>query len=318
MARDVFQMTISNTDVDDKLVALEGIGVTVVQRGTSTPVNIYQRPTGATQGPTPESAATGGPNPFTTGPSGGIEFWCDGPAELDVKRVADRTFGWNALPAAAASIPGSIVAADGTLALSALGADIKRQLAQLGQVIDWWRPASTVVIPSGWEICDGRVITGANHDFVGTGVTGQSITLPDLRNAFVIGALPSNAPEGAVVKAHGAAAGGTDVVGDAPGIAGAGGSNRHLLASAESGQKAVSTGYENQGHSHTVDTQNVGAIEAAAAGGGTAIFSSWATYTTSFPNQNHYHGITGSSAASYHNNMPKFVGLLKLMKVRLS
>src|SRR3954452_12379588 len=119
MARDVFQMTISKADLtgvptDRDLVALEGIQVSVFDRGTTNLVqpNIFQRPTGLTPGPTPECGATGGPNQFNTGPTGGIELWVECPKEVDVfihdtvgpARIVDRTFGWNAMPVAAASV----------------------------------------------------------------------------------------------------------------------------------------------------------------------------------------------------------------------
>jgi len=327
-------MTITNPDVSAKLAALANVQVNVYARGTTNPVNIYQRPTGATQGPTPESGATGGPNPFTTGPSGGIEFWCDGPAELDVKvhdltgpaRISDRTFGWNALPAAAASIPGSILAADGTLALSALAADIRRQLAQLGQVIDWWRPASTVAIPSGWEICDGRVITGANHDFTGAGVTGQAITLPDLRNAFVIGANSAKADGAAQVTSGNNLP--TDNAVDGPGIRGTGGSNRQQLQYHESGMPShghSGSTATDAGHTHNQMgyASNAGTYHA---GGGIPMVSYGAgDQALGAHAATGYASVSVSIAASSnlnatnpHNNVPKFVGLLKLMKVRLS
>ena len=160
MARDVFQMTLSSRyplidmpaptpDVEDVLQALEGIQVSVFKRGTTNPVDaIFQRPTGATQGPTPESGATGGPNPFTTGPSGNVEFWVDGPAEVDVfvhdtvgpARISDRTFGWNATAVGPQSQPTSMLAKDGGITLGSLAAEVKRQMAQIGEVIDWWRP----------------------------------------------------------------------------------------------------------------------------------------------------------------------------------
>lgn len=57
----------------------------------------------------------------------------------------------------------------------------------LGTVICWWRPSSSIEIPDGWAPCDGRTIAKANHSF---GVVGQ-ITLPDLRNKFVVGADPT-------------------------------------------------------------------------------------------------------------------------------
>lgn len=54
----------------------------------------------------------------------------------------------------------------------------------LGTIIMWWRPNSSVPIPDGWTPCDGRTVLKADHSFTVTG----SITTPDLRNKFVVGA----------------------------------------------------------------------------------------------------------------------------------
>jgi hypothetical protein len=334
VARDVFQMTVSSPDANDILVALESVGVTVVERGTTNAVTVYQAPTGASVGPTPASGAVPGTaNTFTTGASGGIEFWCDGPKEIDVKlvdsitpkRVADRTFGWNCIPAALASLPGSILDPSGSLALTALGADVRRQLAQLGQVIDWWRPGSSVEIPAGWEICDGRTIAGANHDFTGVGVTGQPITLPDLRNAFVIGANSAKADGAAQVIANNAP---TDTAADGPGIRGTGGSNRHALLYYESGMPShghPGSSASDGGHRHN-QIGYASALHTYVAGGtppmtmygagdiaaGDHAAIGYASVSVSIA------GSSNVNAQYGHNNVPKFVGLLKLIKVRLS
>ena len=138
MARDVFRMTLSNMnlidaasgpDIPDVLATLEDIQVSAYTRGTTNAVTIFQRPTGATQGPTPESGASGGPNPFITGQSGNVEFWVDSPAEVDVvihdthapSRIVDRAFGWNAVAVGAGSLPTSVLKTDGSLALGAWG-----------------------------------------------------------------------------------------------------------------------------------------------------------------------------------------------------
>jgi len=55
----------------------------------------------------------------------------------------------------------------------------------LGTVVQWWRPNSNVTLPDGWEPCDGRTIV--DHSYIDIGIS-NSITLPDLRNKFVIGA----------------------------------------------------------------------------------------------------------------------------------
>jgi hypothetical protein len=54
----------------------------------------------------------------------------------------------------------------------------------LGTVITWWRPTQSVAVPDGWVPCDGRSLTASEHSFAVSG----SITIPDLRNKFVLGA----------------------------------------------------------------------------------------------------------------------------------
>ena len=216
-------MTICQADATGTLKALSGIQVAVYQRDTTTPVTIFRARSGATQGPATEAAATGGPNPFITGASGQIEFWAEGPAEIDVSisdtqaptRIAPRSVGWNALSAAAGSLPTSVLALDASLGLGSMGADVARQMAQIGQVIDWWRPQPSVPVPSGWAICDGSQVPAGQHDFPGLATT--IINLPDLRNTFILGADATKA------QAAGATQG--DTAANAPGIGGNGGSN---------------------------------------------------------------------------------------------
>lgn len=228
MARDVFQMTLSQPDpVTGVMKALSGIRISAFKRGTTDLATIYQRPIGATQGPTPEAGATGGPNPFATGVSGSAEFWADGPVEYDVEvvdtqapaRIPPRSgagaIGWNAFAAAPASVPTSILALDSGLTLGSLAADVFRQMAQIGQVIEWWRPAASVPVPLGWVICDGQQIPAGQHEFVG--MTAQAINVPDLRNVFILGADPTKP------QSQGANQGNAPT--DGPGIAGTGGSN---------------------------------------------------------------------------------------------
>lgn len=371
MARDVFQMTLSSRyplidmpaptpDVEDVLQALEAIQVSVFKRGTTNLVDaIYQRPTGATQGPTPESGATGGPNPFMTGPSGNVEFWVDGPAEVDVfihdtivpARISDRTFGWNATAVGPASLPTSMLAQDGGLALASLSAEIKRQLCQIGQVIDWWRPAATVPLPDGFVICEGQSIPAGSHDFPVAG----AINVPDLRNRFILGADQTKA------QATGANQG--NASGDAPGVAGTGGSNAakdlshahgvptpshthttytpnhgHSVGSLYFGDHAhyisLGTGTEYQGalgrqtgggtccqsgHTHPVSGWSGGANSSAiggAAGGADSLPGQ-----TSGPPSVSLATVTNSltwTADPGTDMRPRFYGLLKLMKVKYS
>lgn len=378
MARDVFRMTLTTpvTEPDLALPVLEplsGIQVSVYKRGStlaSDLVQVFQRPTGTAEGPTPETGATGGPNPFTTGTTGHVEFWCNGPAELDVvihdtqapSRIPDRTFGWNVMPAAAGSLPTSALAQDGGLTLAALAADVKRQMCPVGQVIDWWRPADTVPLPPGFVICDGSSIAEGQHDFPVAG----AINVPDLRNMFILGADATKA------RAQGANLGNAPT--DAPGLAGTGGSMTHQLTATESGVPvhahadtfavanagAINTGTESADHSHAISvaaaapnaghpyapTSNYGwsgemlnylsgsgwKMAQVPDAGGISYANLTHSHSASAGGRSaahyhqlpaHGHGLNGTvtnnaaaNAAAAHNNTPRFIGLLKLMKVR--
>lgn len=337
--------------------ALANVRITVYERDTTNAVKIYRNHDGTTQGPTVESGASGGPNPFLTGASGNVEFWCDGPDELDIKiedtiapaRVATRIVGWNCMPAASGSLPTAMLAGDAGLDLDALSAEIQRQLTQVGQVIDWWRPADSVPLPSGFEPCDGRQIPAGQHDFVG--LSASAINLPNLLNAFILGADPS--------KAFATAASSGDTAGNAPGVGGSGGSNAvkdlthkhnvpipnhtHAVSVPDHAHGAGSlfagshthavnlnssppidgTGTRatgnftgvSDGHRHNVSGQTAGS-GSVAVGGATAGSGALAA-TCGNPSV----ALAVDSANGGVNNLdvrPRYVGLIKLMKVRRS
>lgn len=217
MARDLYQNTITAAGPDGTLRALANVQVFVYLPGTQTLATIY---TGRT-GPAQQN------NPFVTDATGAVEFYAEvGEYDIRIKdldpipRIAERTFSWNAFNGSNQGIPSSIIARDGGLDLSAIAADIKRQLCQIGEVIMWWRPNSTVPIPAGFEICDGRVIAPENHDFP----VNEPITLPDLRNRFILGADPFKTDGTASSNGDGTANSGRQHP-NAPGIRGTGGSN---------------------------------------------------------------------------------------------
>ena len=394
--RDVFFMTLSKAllldmpsgpDYDDMLQTMEDIEVHVLERGSpippATPVYVPIFQSGnlgeMAQGPTSASGAkipdAGGNNPFRTGPSGNIEFWVEGPREVDVyihdiilpSRVADRTFGWNATAVGAESLPTSMLVKDQGLTMGSMSPVVVQQMVPIGAVIDWWRPAATVPIPAGFEICDGHQVT--THEFG----TGAPINVPDLRNTFILGALPDTADVGragaptaiAPVKPQAGGSGQGNAAGDAPGIAGTGGSNLPKNFGHGHGVPGVD-------HAHFTSTpdhyHHVGGLY----GGGHAHAAAMGTATRGSPNgysansaqesvafTNHIHGVwTGDSGAvgiggqtggSQHalgawsgganvglgtatNSLtwtadpgggglvvdvrPKFIGLLKIMKVR--
>lgn len=247
--RDIYQTTIVQPQGDGTLRALAEVEISVYLPGTETLATIYQRRTGAAEGPAPEAAASGGPNPFTTGSTGAVEFWLPaGLYEIRIRdtqapaRIAARggsgnppAIEFNSAPMSAGSVPTSVLAADGALAVASLGPSVIRQQHQIGEVIDWWRPANTVPIPAGFEIADGRTVT--DHDF---GVAG-SVTLPDLRNLFILGADTPDTPVNYRSTATGrnttlpgayagdAIGGGQGDAGAIPGIRGGGGSHQRDL-----------------------------------------------------------------------------------------
>lgn len=116
MSRDFYESTTgSPAAADNKFLALGNIETWVYPRGIATTANfrtlgaqvasIFQRSTGVAAGPSPESGATGGPNPFTTSLLGSIQFWAErGKYDIFVHdltvpaRIADRLIPWEASP----------------------------------------------------------------------------------------------------------------------------------------------------------------------------------------------------------------------------
>jgi hypothetical protein len=160
--------------------------------------------------------STGGaqPNPFEA-EDGFVQFWAN-PGAYDIK-IEDAI---NVPPLLAPRVIGfdAVSGSEGGIELFQQGDSVLRQAVPLGGVIDWWRPPTPVgetdvPVPAGFEICDGRPITEINHDFPISG----PISLPDLRNTFILGADSTKA------DTTGGATG--DTFAGAPGIRGAGGSN---------------------------------------------------------------------------------------------
>lgn len=248
MARDLYQNTMAVADATGTLKALAGIQVFVYTQGTQVTVPIYSARTGASQKS----------NPIVTDATGLVEFYAD-MGEYDIRskdtnvtpRIADRTVQWNSTSGADGGIPTGKLAGDAGLALTSLAADILRQVTPIGQVIEWWRPDDTFPVPAGFEICDGRTITAANHDFG----TGSSITLPDLRNTFILGA--DAAKSGAASGTNG------NTSAEAPGIRGAGGSNAvlnlahtHTIPDHTHSGTTGSNGFLDHFHTGTTNVEN--------------------------------------------------------------
>lgn len=342
--RDIYKRTMTLNDVGTGMLrALDGIQVAVYHKDSDVLATIYRRRDGVAQGPAPEVEAVGGPNPFTTGPSGGIEFWCD-PDEYDIEtsdaqvppRITARRVGWNAVSASPLSLPSGWIAGDGELPLAALEAKVLEQMVPIGGVIEWWRPNSTVAPPSGFEIALGQSVPADEHEF--PGVAG-GINLPNLLNVFTIGADAD--------KNNGVTSGLIDDASGAPGIGGVGGSNTGKNLGHSHGVPGVA--HEHLGYSP--DHLHGGVSYSGATGGANRI-TPWGTNISSGGQEqlawgNHAHGFsggssltgsrdrnwqfwtagmnvgtsTGTNSTSWSANpgsdfRPRHIGLLKIMKVR--
>lgn len=338
MARGLFQKTFTYADTEEAtglpiIRPLDDVSVEVRLPGTITKVQTY--------GSANPNDLTPLPNPIVTGDDGLVEFFTEW-ADVDIfyhdnavqPRVGDRTFGPVAIVSGAdRGAPSRAIAADGQLQYNSLDSTSKRQDAPLGTVLDWWRPnasynagAGAGMPPPGFEVCDGGTILQANHDFGPIG----NIVLPDLRNAFVLGA--------DIGKGDGTVALGDDTVAGGPGIRGAGGSQRHLLLAGQSGLPvhphsdniAVVDGVAPD-HVHGPPFAPGSYVVATQAGFAQVNLGSGASLAVRFADANsglsgvlpHGHGKSGGvinnaaqDASAYHNNTPRYVGLLKIMKVR--
>lgn len=346
--RDSYNNTIANAEtisIDtgsgvisrDLMVPLSNVEISVfvvAADGTSNvPATIYQarNPSSNVQGPTPQSGATiTGPGVFVTGDSGAVEFYAE-PGEYRIhvndltvpNRIADADYFWNSQNMQDKAIPSAKIKDDAALDLNALSQAILRQAVPIGAVLDWFRPASSVALPSGFAVCDGSTITAANHDFG----TGGSITLPDLRNKFIVGANDGAAD----------ASGGSPST--APGIRGQGGANEVTLSAVQSGVGAHGHG-DNISVSHNLSIGSGNAnINASINGGGniglsyvaTGVSSRTGNFNDLVVDGGHGHplfggvsksgGVSnnpGQAASQPHTNMPAYYGLLKIMKVKRS
>jgi hypothetical protein len=105
MVREFYENIAYVRDIDGIMMPLPGIRASVFLRDTTTFATIYQRLDGTAQGPSPEAAAVGGPNPFITGFNGSIQFWAEN-GKYDIKledtqapvRFSTKTLQWDAIP----------------------------------------------------------------------------------------------------------------------------------------------------------------------------------------------------------------------------
>lgn len=164
-------------------------------------------------------------------PSGGegynrFRVW---PAGSDSYSHTDLTSNWDTLDAIIGIPSGSnwppTTGVDGGIYKEV--ALLKDERAPIGTIVAWFRPLDSIPIPTNWHACDGSTLTTGNHNF--PGVAG-SVTLPDLRNRFILGAdatLTSGTAAALVTDA------GIDSASGAPGQSTLGGSNKIVQTTAQ-------------------------------------------------------------------------------------
>jgi hypothetical protein len=320
MARDFYETTIALPDASGVVTALAGVKVSVVPRGAvdvaGSLVNIYGT----------DVTVAKLTHPIVTTANGAVRFWADGPAEYDIvfednivpARVTDR-YGWNCVPAKASDVPGSpTLVPPGGITQAMLAPAVVNNEVPIGGVIEWWRPNIAVPVPTGFVICDGTVtLAVGQHDFPNW---NSPVTVPDLRNLFILGA------DGA--KADGTGAAGDDTAGGGPGIRGSANGNKHTLGLTEmpshnhGGATGPMSGNNPHGHTTSAGYANV----AAGADWGVSLIGNYNPSAqvqgqSSDTDINHLHSIPSQGGGAggvtvAHNNMPRWVGLLRIMKVK--
>lgn len=271
MARANYRDVIAVPDSDGKLNVLDGVEVTLYQTGTTTKVTVYG--SGSTDDVTPLS------QPMRTDVTGIVNFFVATAGDYEVyfhdthspPRITDQRVAWAAL--SATGIKTSQIDPSGGFDFGYMSAQAQRQFVPLGTVIDWWRPSSSYdagggvgSAPPGYAICTGQTLASGAHDF-----GAFSITLPDLRNKFIIGADILKTDTTASTNGDGTAIP-TAQHPNAPGIRGVGGSNatkvkvvgthRHAVADHSHSVGAHAHSITDVGHSHNVVTVDDGYSQA--------------------------------------------------------
>jgi hypothetical protein len=74
--------------------------------------------------------------------------------------------------------------ADGAVGLDQINQTVFETMSPLGQVISWFRPTVATAVPPGWVLAIGQTLNSTQHSWP----VGGNITVPDLRNRFILGA----------------------------------------------------------------------------------------------------------------------------------
>lgn len=172
----------------------------------------------------------------------------------------------------------------------------------IGTVFAFFKPTDAYPIPDGTAVCDGSTIAPSDHDFVGI---ATSVVLPNLRNAFILGA---DSTKSIGTSAAAVGAGNIDSASGAPGPQATGGSNQHTLTEAQMPPHNHGGG----NHFHTFARQVI------------QLVTGGLNYLVNRRDDTTHHETTDPSGAIIntqggglpHENRPRYVGLIYLMKVK--
>jgi len=182
----------------------------------------------------------------------------------------------------------------------------------LKQVIWVWMDGPNEPIQEGWALCNGQTLSSANQDIN----PGSSYTLPNLLNCYPIGADPTKSA-GAAPAAVGS--GNIDAAAGAPGPAYIGGSNQNTLSNNElpSHSHNVASSSINHHHSwyYTFDSEASGVgvpVPTPRPPGQSGALSQDTSTVTANVSLN----LTNTGGGNPHDNRPRSVGLVPLMRVK--
>lgn len=184
---------------------------------------------------------------------------------------------------------------------------LQNERTPLGSLWYWWRPSTSMPLSTftnyGWVVADGSTLTSGQHSF--PGIVG-SVTLPNLLDAFPLGADPNKAVGTAAVSVTD---GNVNASAGAPGIGGTGGFNAQSLVIAQ--MPAHDHGGGN--HAHTFNRQII-QFQTPSAPAYLINVRDQITHTeTTNPSGNI---INSQGSGSPIDNRPRYVGLLPIIKVK--
>jgi hypothetical protein len=191
-----------------------------------------------------------------------------------------------------------------------------QNLVPVGTVVDWFRPNSSMLTPTGWTVCDGSLVTDASAPLF----NGKHV--PDLRNRFVLGIDPGNMT---VMASYGADQGAPPQGGQASVSASLAhshgiGAHTHTI---QSHTHTFTTSIDGDHfHDHQNDPFQSGFIQGAVTGG----------QRTTTNGAHSHHGTTDGSGTLTTDptalqtdtqlsnvtipTMPPYVGLLKIIRIK--